>query len=116
MKNLPDLCEFLTPRYVKTNHRKNKIIKYTDFLLGCRIFRKFCLVRSLILYRLLRESGINVFINFGLRKDKKGKIRGHSWLMLDGKVYLEDERIAEKFIKINYVFPLENKSEKCPAS
>lgn len=107
MKNLPDLCKYLTPRNIKTNHRKGKIIKYTDFLLGWKIpiFRNSCLRRSLILYNLLRESGINVIINFGIRKDKKGKLRGHSWLTLDGKVYLEDERITGRLIRINYVFP-----------
>lgn len=109
IKNLPDLCKSLTPNgYIETNHREDKIIKYSDFLLGWRIpiFRRgSCLIRSLILYKFLRESGVNVYINFGLRKDKKGKLRGHSWLTLDGKVYLEDERITEKFIRINYVFP-----------
>lgn len=112
MKNLPDLCKCLTPRSIKTNYRKDKIIKYTDFPLGWKIpvFRNTCLRRSLILYSLLRANGTNVIINFGIRKDKKGKLRGHSWLTLDGKVYLEDERIAEKLIRINYVFPSGNKS------
>lgn len=107
IKNLPDLCKYLTPRNIKTNDKKGKIIKYTDFLLGYKIpiFKKYCLRRSLILYNLLRESGINVIINFGIRKDRKGKLIGHSWLTLDGKVYLEDERITEKLIRIDYVFP-----------
>jgi len=107
IKSLPELCDYFTPKNTNGNYRKEKIIKYTDFLVGWQIpiFTHYCLVRSLILYKLLRENGTNVVINFGVLKDRMNKIGGHSWLTLNGKIYLEDERTIEKFIKIDYTFP-----------
>jgi hypothetical protein len=105
-RKFPDLCETLASKYVEANYQKDKIIKYTDFLLNwiLPVFRNYCLMRSLILYTFLRQSKVNTSINIGVRVDEKGKIRGHSWLTLNGQPYLTDNKIIERF-KVIYVFP-----------
>jgi hypothetical protein len=45
--------------------------------------RTRCLVRSLMLYRLLRERGVPVGLRLGLRPSADG-LQGHAWLTLDG--------------------------------
>lgn len=53
-------------------------------------FRRTCLRRSLLLAHLLRESGIEVKICFGV-SEKEGDLRGHSWLSREGRTFLETE-------------------------
>ncbi|MFH1278799.1 MAG: lasso peptide biosynthesis B2 protein [Candidatus Eisenbacteria bacterium] len=53
-------------------------------------FRRTCLRRSLLLAHLLRKSGIEVSICFGVSRGE-GDLRGHSWLAVDGTPFLENE-------------------------
>ena len=105
-KKIRELCKDFTPKRSRTNYQNNKIIRYTEFLVALRIptFRNLCLKKSLILYKFLRENGVDVSINIGTRIDEKGKLRGHSWLTLDKKLFLSDKKIPEKF-ELLYTFP-----------
>jgi len=94
---------------------KRKIIKFTDFLLGFRapIFRSTCLKRSLVLFKFLREIGVNVVINFGVSKyqtEEKLKL-GHAWLTFGGMPVFSEEPLIESY-RLCYIFPEETKIEK----
>ncbi len=86
----------------------NMTVGFVDSLLKYRIFQRYgkCLLRSLVLFRLLRLQGWPVSIYFGVRKTSGYKagaesashpgrltrnfdITGHSWLVFDGKPFLE---------------------------
>lgn len=53
-------------------------------------FRRTCLRRSLLLAHLLRRSGVEVSICFGV-SEGEGGLRGHSWLAVGGRPFLEME-------------------------
>ena len=49
-----------------------------------------CLTRSLVLYHLLRRSGIPLDLCIGVRREA-GSMEAHAWLEREGKLYLEGE-------------------------
>ncbi len=65
---------------------------FSDRLLRSKLFpvRRTCLRRSLLLAKLLRRSGIEVTICFGV-KHRSGALEGHSWLERDGAPFLEPD-------------------------
>ncbi|MCL4473119.1 MAG: lasso peptide biosynthesis B2 protein [Actinobacteria bacterium] len=97
-QSLPDLLARLDPG-VGPGPRDQILLEKTsgfiDSLLNYRFFRRYgrCLLRSLVLFRFLRGQGWPVEIHFGVRKTAEGMadITGHSWLVLDGEPFLEDE-------------------------
>ncbi len=63
--------------------------KYANFfLLRCLRVKNPCLLRSLVLFRLFRKAGLDVQIHFGVKKNLS-LLEGHSWLLLNGNVLLE---------------------------
>jgi hypothetical protein len=48
-----------------------------------------CLRRAAVLYYLLRRAGRMVELCIGVRRDEKGELLAHAWLVLDGRMYLE---------------------------
>jgi hypothetical protein len=58
--------------------------------------RATCLLRSLVLYRVLRESGIAVRIHLGVARDGSS-LSGHAWLTRDGHSWLEPADPASHF-------------------
>lgn len=88
--------------------------KFTDFfnkLRGRRGPGK-CLVRSLVLFRLLHETGLPVEINFGLDNAKKptSGLDGHSWISLNGRPILEARDPNERFAVFYHYGPTQAKS------
>lgn len=92
-----------------------KTVGFVDSLLGHRFFQGYgrCLMRSLVLFRILRRQGWPVEIHFGVRKagedaenGQSGQIdiTGHSWLVMEGKPFLEDGSHAAGFAT-TYKFP-----------
>jgi hypothetical protein len=65
---------------------------FTDRLLRSKLFpvRRTCLRRSLLLAKLLRRTGIEVTICFGV-KHRSGVLEGHSWLEREGGAFLEPD-------------------------
>ena len=93
---------------------KEKVIKYTEYILNLDfwIWRPTCLKRSLILYRFLNKIGVDVQICFGVKYNKNmiskscnKSIDGHSWLVLNGEMFLEKDIEMAKEYKITYRFP-----------
>jgi Transglutaminase-like superfamily len=82
-----------------------RIIRMTDLLLERRValLRPSCMLRSLVLYRFLREAGIPVQVNFGVARDGDA-LKGHSWLTLDGVPYAEPADPTSRF-RIVYRYP-----------
>jgi hypothetical protein len=73
-----------------TSEQAERIIRLTDLLLDRRValLRPSCMLRSLVLYRFLREAGVPVQVNFGVARDGEA-LKGHSWLTLHGVPYAE---------------------------
>ncbi len=114
------LMKFLTPRdidaYKNLNieKSKDKIVKFTDYILSRNfwIYKSTCLKRSLVLYQLLRKSGIDVHVCFGVRYNDKlpgrgtgKKLEGHAWLLHKGEIFLEKNVEETKTYKMTYCFP-----------
>ena len=62
---------------------RQKIVRYTGLCLRLRAglgFKDTCLTNSVLLARMLRKHGIDAQINFGVRKNEKGKLAGHCWV------------------------------------
>ena len=96
--SIPDLLKRIDPGAPSGLRDKillDKTVGFIDSLLKYRVFRRYgiCMLRSLVLFRFLREQGWPVGIEFGVRKtsDEVADITGHSWLMLDGEPFLEPE-------------------------
>lgn len=110
-KPLPEILKSWTPcEPLKLREWDiSKIVKYLDLFFKLRVpffnRRGTCLKRSLILYKFLREKGVEVRINIGVKGDSE-KIYGHAWLTLDGKLYLAQlqPQMNEDF-KVCFIFP-----------
>lgn len=80
----------------------DKTTGFTESLLRYGIFQRYgkCLLRSLVLFRFLRNQGWPVSIYFGVRKTSEAGngITGHSWLVLDGEPFLEDESQQNTYV------------------
>ncbi len=109
IKPLPEILRLWTPCGPPKLREWDisKITKYLDLLFKLRVpffSRKGpCLKRSLILYKFLREKGVEVRINIGIKGSNK-KIYGHAWLTLNDKPYLTQPQINEDF-KVCFIFP-----------
>ena len=66
------------------------------------VFRPSCWKRAAILHRYLALGGIESRINFGMRKDGDGEMRGHAWLERSGRAILET---TPPDYKVTYSFP-----------
>ena len=104
------------PNHMDLEKRKDKIVKYTDYILGRHfwIYKSICLKRSLILYHFLRQLGIKVHICFGVKynealtdKEAKKKLEGHAWLLYKGDIFLEKNIEAAKTYQMTYCFPVD---------
>jgi len=117
---LPRMMQVITPASTKRYNvlcdgsTKEKIIKYTDYILNRNFFiwRDTCLKRSLLLYHFLNKIGVKVRICFGVKyndtmisKDHKGSLEGHAWLLLNGEIFLERNLEIVKKYKVTYCFP-----------
>jgi hypothetical protein len=112
---LQSLLKLLTPRNTRSSvdpDQKEKIIRWTDAILGWDffIFRTSCLKRSLVLYHFLKQAGLPLQINFGVRKLAPASrshwplLDGHGWLSLRGQTYLEGDEPRKAF-RLIYSFP-----------
>lgn len=82
--------------------------KYTHFLVvRCLKVKNPCLLRSLILFHLLRRKGLDLQIHFGVKRETTS-LEGHSWLSFNGDCLLEqvDPRVA--YLPI-YSYPYEGR-------
>lgn len=98
-QSLPELLHGIDPGVAARQGDQAKLDKtvgFIDSLLKYRVFLKYgtCLLRSFVLFRFLRRQGWPVEISFGVKKtgEDQADITGHSWLMLDGRPFLEAEQ------------------------
>jgi hypothetical protein len=114
------LMKVLTPRDLNSYENlnleksKDKIVKFTNYILNRNfwIYKSTCLKRSLVLYRLLRKSGSDVHVCFGVRygdklpgREASKKLEGHAWLLHNGEIFLERNIEETKTYKVTYCFP-----------
>ena len=96
---LPTLLKVLKPwnRVAPVGREQvDKIVRFTNFIVGKGFAgKRACLKRSLLLYHFLKRAGVNVEMNFGIRKEKE--LIGHSWLTYQGRLYLDDEKSTRDF-------------------
>lgn len=83
---------------------ENELASAVDSLLNTDVFvfRPSCWKRAAILHRYLALGGIESRINFGMRKDDDGEMRGHAWLERSGRAILET---TPPDYKVTYSFP-----------
>ena len=116
------LLNLLTPSDVRENQKAGgreqkekdeiieKIQRYTKFWL--MVFHPLspaiCWRRSILFYTFFRKAGMPVKLHFGIQADHSGfpshHLIGHSWLTLNGTLFLEKEELSKGF-KITYTFP-----------
>jgi hypothetical protein len=65
----------------------------------CSLGAGHCLVRSLLLFWLLRIKGQPVNFCVGVRKER-ATVRGHAWIEADGQVLVEEPVLSERFVTI----------------
>ena len=114
------LMQVFTPRntisYKKKDMKKYKenIVRFTDYIINFTpgMWKGSCLKRSLILYFLLRKSGMDVRICFGTRyntrlskQDAKKHLEGHAWLIHKGTIFMERNTELTKTYIMTYSFP-----------
>jgi hypothetical protein len=124
---LPGLLNRLTPSSKKSkvvldvDETRKKIIKYTDFVLGWRfgVWKLTCLKRSLVLYHLLRATGMSVQICFGIRlpdsTDRQfdhGHLEGHAWLRYNEDLFLEIDPDMTRTYKETYRYPVDHRQPR----
>ena len=68
------------------------------------IRRRRCLMRSLVLYRLLRQAGCPSDLVVGVRPDPKKGILAHAWLERDGQV-IHPYGDSPELYTVNYRYP-----------
>lgn len=102
--SMPDLLRQIDPGVAAVRQSREKLFTtggFIDSLLRYRVFQRYgiCLLRSLVLFKFLRLQGWPVEIHFGVRKsdDRVDDITGHSWLVLDGAPFLEQEHQRDAF-------------------
>ena len=73
-------------------------VALTERLLRARWFPfgRTCLRRALILANLLRRSGLETEIGFGVGPER-ADLKGHAWLVLDGEPFLESGEELEEY-------------------
>ncbi|MCH8128166.1 lasso peptide biosynthesis B2 protein [candidate division KSB1 bacterium] len=81
-----------------SKHEIYKLVSYVDFILNLinPILKKTCLKRSLVLYRFLRYYNSSVDFKIGVQ-NKQANILGHSWLILNGKIFADTENKVKDF-------------------
>ncbi|MHB0914244.1 MAG: lasso peptide biosynthesis B2 protein [Thermoleophilia bacterium] len=83
-----------------------RTVKIVDLLLSYRPLLRYgkCFLRSLTLFKFLRLQGWPVSICFGVRRseDDDSGITGHSWLVYNGKPFLEGIGIDTYAITFRY--------------
>jgi|GEM_PF-1588868 len=85
---------------------------FTERILRSPLFpvRRTCLRRSLLLAHLLRESGIETAICFGVR-ERGGSLEGHAWLAREGRPFLETEETWRDYALI-FTLPREDEGAR----
>ena len=96
---LPRALAWLTPRL--TSRRPlatERVLQLADRILDRRPWgiRPTCLLRSLVLYRFLRENGAPARIHFGVTSEET-TLTGHAWLTLHDQPLLENSDPSLRF-------------------
>lgn len=91
---LPTLLKVLQSRNSVAAPEKeqiDKIVRFSNFVFGRNVLagKSSCLKRSLLLYHFLGKAGMEVELNFGIKKGNG--LLGHCWLTSGGKIYLDNE-------------------------
>ncbi len=100
--DLRSLFAGLTPsgrRGPANTARVQKAVRYADAICSRLPYLSLdaCMPRSLTLYRIARESAVDVVWNCGVRKTAEGRLEGHAWLTLNGAPYLEPDDRAQHY-------------------
>jgi hypothetical protein len=111
---MPDLVRRLDgrspermPLSEKDCSRAELASRYANFLLiTCLRLKNPCLLRSLIIFHMLRRKGLDARIHFGVKRDG-ADLAGHSWLSLGGRCLLEGKDHLASYVEM-YSYPHAN--------
>jgi hypothetical protein len=68
-------------------------------------WRYTCLRRGIVLYHLLRRAGRPIALHIGVRKNERGVLQAHAWLVKDGAPYLEPGEESHQAFQVIATFP-----------
>lgn len=80
--------------------RALKMAEVVEVAARRRLVNATCLRRSLVLWYLLRQEGIDSNLRFGVRKEAT-KIMGHAWVEINGSVINDDENVIKQFTRMD---------------
>ena len=115
LARIQDVVAKITPRVEKAQktrmnpERVTYLCERSLALLQGFGYRVSCLKRCLAMYHFLRVEGVPVAINFGASW-QGDTLKGHSWLTLDGALYLEAQEKVDQFVYFFSLPPLEAES------
>jgi len=107
---LPRALAWITPRRATPRAtRPERILELADRLLDRRPFgiRPTCLLRSLVLYRFLREADVPVRLHLGIAWEAH-TLSGHAWLTHNDRPLLEATDPADRFTVVLAYPPVEH--------
>ncbi len=85
--------------------------KYANFfIINCLKAKRPCLLRSLILFNLLRKRGLDSQIHFGIKREMV-PLEGHSWISFNGGRYLDQSDPELIYIRV-YSYPDERRKPR----
>lgn len=102
VRPLPQALRWITPQRSSSRALPpDRVLHLVDLLLDRSLFgiRATCLLRSLVLYRFLRETGLDVRLHLGVASDH-GSLSGHAWLTQDGHPWLERTDPRPQFVEV----------------
>jgi hypothetical protein len=76
--------------------RANEVLGAVEGAFRLHPVERTCLTRGIALCYLLRRSGFDVALAFGVGQEGEDW-RGHCWLVRDGRPYLEDHELDGRF-------------------
>ena len=111
MVSIPKMMRLLDPR--KTSRKslpRTKLVNFCSFWLGreTAFLQRSCLKRSLVLFRYLNMQAEPARFFIGVRKED-GELKGHSWIMINGKPLFPEDDLNYKLI---FCYPEEKSPEQ----
>jgi transglutaminase superfamily protein len=79
----------------------DRVLYLVDLILDRRLLgiRPTCLLRSLVRYRFLRESGACARLHLGVAREGQ-KLAGHAWLTIAGSAFLEPSDPTDRYTTV----------------
>jgi hypothetical protein len=101
--SLPRLMRFfdVRPRRNSGSFEVDRVLWLTRGVLRRLFGARYCMKRSIILFRYLRRNRKDARIVFGVAKDGS-ELKGHAWVTIDGRPYAEEGTVERYAVTYSY--------------